>query len=81
MCKGKGPGGPCNIEGCCGDEAQAHLSWRVLDARVSDVESLQGFDLSSYMIAKRSLVIGRVEDELVGETEQKVSAGDWIRRM
>lgn len=39
------------------------------------------------MIAKRSLVIARVEDVLgvVGggeeETEQKSSAGDWIRRM
>lgn len=66
-----------------GAEAQGWLSWRVPDARASDVESLQGFDLSSEMTTKRLLVIARVEGRWIGweEAEQKTSAGDWIRRM
>lgn len=42
-----------------GAEAQGQVLWRVLDAGVNDVESLQGFDLSSEVTA-------RVEDGLDG---------------
>lgn len=52
-----------------GAEAQGWLSWRVPDARTSDVESLQGFDLSSEMTTKRLLVIARVEGRWIGWEE------------
>ena len=55
---------PAALRDAVGAESQGWLSWRVLDARVNDVESLQGFDLSSEMIAERLLVIARVKDGL-----------------
>lgn len=56
---------PATLRDAVGAEAQGWLSWRVLDARINHVESLQGFDLSSEMIAKGRLVTARVKDGLV----------------
>lgn len=50
-----------------GAESQGRLSWGILDARVHDVEPLQGFcsrHVNSGVIAKTSLVRARVEGGL-----------------
>lgn len=57
-----------------GAEAQGQVLWRGLDAGVNDVESLQGFDLSSEVTA-------RVEDRLDGrwgKLSRKLQSGGVV---
>ena len=64
MCKDRGAGGSCNIGGAGGAESQGQLSWVIPDARVHDVEPLQGFALSCGVVAKISLVRAKMEGGL-----------------